>query len=195
MKLLTIIFIIAVVLLIIILSFNNNYRKLFESFKDAEQTRLAKQHNLDMIQEYESVYTNYQNSLDRLQELGKRVVELSSKKDPLNEKESKKLKEMREEIAEMEDTLPDQIAAIDILAKKVMKMPAQELVCHKGLKHTPFFPNNCMCEDQTKIWCIPSQKCVSKNSECEKYHGGLTIDIIMKRAQYLANKRSKKDQK
>ena len=190
----TIIFIIAVVLLIIVLLFNNNYRKLFESFKDAEQARLAKQHNLDMIQEYESVYTNYQNSLDRLEELGKKVMKLSSKSS-LNKKEKKEFRNMREEIAELEDSLPNQIAAIDILAKKVMKMPAQELVCHKGLKRTPFFPNSCMCEDQSKLWCVPSQKCVSKNSECEKYHGGLTIDIIMKRAQYLANKKSKKDQK
>jgi len=188
----TIIFIIGAVLLIIVLLFNNNFRKLFEGFKDTEQGRLAKQHSLDMIQEFESVYTNYQNSLNRLKKLGDKSVKLSSKSS-LNKKEKKEFENIMGEVGELEDSLPNQIAAIDILAKKVMKMPTQQLVCHKGLTRTPFFPNSCMCKDQSKLWCIPSQKCVSKNSECEKYHGGITIDIIMKRAQYLANKKSKKD--
>jgi len=190
----TIIFIIAVVLLIIVLLFNTNFRKLFEGFKDAEQDRLVNQHSLDLIQQYESVYTNYQNSLNRLKKLGDQVVKLSSKSS-LDSKGNEELKKIREEIAEIEDSLPNQKAEIDILAKKVMKMPLPQLECPRGLVRPPLFPNSCMCKDQAKIWCIPSLKCVSKNSECEKYHGGLTTEIIMKRAQYLANKKSKKDQK
>ena len=190
----TIIFIIVVVLLIIVLLFNNNYRKLFEGFKDAKQARLVNQHSLDLIQQYESVYTNYKNSLNRLEKLGDQVVKLASKSS-LNKKEKKEYGNMSIEIVEIEDSLPNQIAAIDILAKKVKKMPLPQLECYKGLTRTPLFPNSCMCKDQSKLWCVPSLKCVSKNSECEKYHGGLTTEIIMKRAQYLANKKSKKNQK
>jgi len=190
----TIIFIIAVVLLIIVLLFNNNYRKLFEGFKDAKQARLVNQRSLDMIHEYQTVYTNYQKSKDRLKKLGKQVVKLSSKSS-LDSKGNEELKKIREEMAEIEDSLPNQKAKIDTLAKEVKKMPVEQFECPKGLVRPPFFPNSCMCKDQAKIWCIPSQKCVSKNSECEKYHGGLTTEIVMKHAQDLANKKSKKDQK